>query len=230
MTAVTNSLYAAKMSPRLTRDTSAVGVVIHLGGRLGRGTEEEGGGALQGGLTLMNRFKAVISDPEVPYEITMTVGARDGWLACESLTLAVKDGGPAVTGAALRGVTLALYMQRIRQELGEAGGGGIINKLVDRTEAVVVFEPPDVEELEGLDFAQIRRAVKAAKITPEMAAGAYREAQASPDPSKNRRPTAAAAERLGISRGHASRLLTEARRKGIPGIGPTRPPRRRSSS
>jgi len=222
-------LYAAEMSPRLTRDADAVQVVIHPGGRLGRGTEAEGGGPLRGGLTLMNRFRAVISDPEVPCEITLTVGARDGWLACESVTLAAKDGGPAVTGAALRGITLALYMQRVRQELGEAGGGGIINKLVDRTETVVVYEPPDLQELDGLDFAQIRRAVKAAKITPEMVASAYREAQASPDPGKNRRPTAAAAERLGISRGHASRLLTEARRKGLPGLGPTRPPRRRSS-
>lgn len=46
-----------------------------------------------GGLTLMNRFKAVVADPEVDYEISMTVSARDGWLVVESITVRGASGG-----------------------------------------------------------------------------------------------------------------------------------------
>jgi hypothetical protein len=228
MTTNMRSPYAASMSPRVNRDIDAIGVTIRTGS-IGRGTEQEGGGPLHGGLHLMNRFTADIADPEVSYTIIMTVGARDGWLACESVTLAAAPGGPAVSGAAIRGIALSLYMQRIRQELGEAGGGGIITKPAGRTEHTVSWDLPVIpSDWDSLEFGQLRRAVHASKITPEMAAGAYRDALASPDPDKNRRPTAAAADRLGASRGHISRLLTEARRMGLPGLGPARPPRRKA--
>ena len=72
------------------------------------------------------------------------------------------------------------------------------------------------------DLAQVRRAVHATKITTQMAADAYLAALASPDPGQNQRPTAAAAEKLGASRGHISRLLSQARREGIEGLGPQR--------
>lgn len=83
------------------------------------------------------------------------------------------------------------------------------------------------DEWESFDFAQVRRAVHATKITTQMAADAYLAALASPDPGQNQRPTAAAAEKLGASRGHISRLLSQARREGIEGLGPQRPPRRK---
>ena len=76
----------------------------------------------------------------------------------------------------------------------------------------------------------MRRAVRQARITPEIAAAAYREALASLDPEQNRRPTAAAAEKLGVSRGYISGLLSQARKQGIPGLGEGRPTRRKGDT
>lgn len=231
MTTAVAHPYAADMSPRVNRDVDAIGVEIDSPS-IGNGTEAEGGGPLRGGLTLANRFTAVITDPEVPYEITMSVRARDGWLACERVELSEQPGGPAINGAAVRGITLSLYLQRIRQELGQAAGFGLILKEVSRTERTVGFDLPLLvlgDELEAFNFGQMRRAVHATKITPEMAAEAYLEALASPDPEQNRRPTAAAADKLGASRGHISRLISEARKNGIPGLGPGRPARRKDA-
>ena len=218
------------MSPRVVRDVAAIEVLIDPHGAgvpaIGSGRADQGGGPLRGGLTLMNRFKAVINDPEVPYEISMTVGAHDGWLAVETVTVSGTTDGPAVSGAAMRSLALSLYMQRIREELGK--GSLLLARLAGRTERTVSFDFPlflAAEDRERLDFAQMRRAVHATKITTQMAAEAYLAALASPDPGQNRRPTAAAAEKLGASRGHISRLLTQARREGLPGLGPSRPPR-----
>ena len=226
MTVARRRPYASGMSPRVNRDVRAIEVVEISADALGRGLEQEGGGQLQGGLVLMNRFTAQIADPEVPYAITMTIAARDGRLACESITVAAMPSGPAVGSGPIRGIALSIYLQRIRQELGDAWGGGLITKPVARTEHAVAYQPLTTpEDWEKLDYAQARRAIHTSKITPQMAATAYRDALASPDPDKNRRPTAAAADALGASRGHVSRLLTEARRLGIPGLGPSRPAR-----
>ena len=62
-------------------------------------------------------------------------------------------------------------------------------------------------------------------LTALQVAEAYRKALRSDDPGKYRRPTEAAAEALGYSRGHISRMLTQARRDGMPEIGPMRAPR-----
>jgi hypothetical protein len=213
--------YAHAVSPRTARDQAAISVVIHPG-NLGSGKPEQGGGQLAGGLTLMNRFLADIEDPAVPYLIKLTVAARAGWLACESVTITERPGGPAVTAMALRSMTLSLYIQRVREELGEYGGAFLITKEAARTANTISFEPPSDSEWDALDFAQRRRS---AQLTTELVAACYREALASPDPEQNRRPTAAVAERLNASRGHISRLLTQARREGLPGLGPTRAPR-----
>jgi hypothetical protein len=217
--------YAAWVSPRTARDSGAINVVIHPG-NLGSGRPEQGGGKLRGGLVLMNRFKVDIEDPAVPYDIHLTVGARDGWLACEVVTIGTKEGGPAVTSLAIRNVALGVYVQRIREELQLYMGALLLMVEAGRAEGVVHYEPPmHPEDWDSFDVAQLRRAARAATLTPEMAAEAYREALASPDPAQNKRPTAAAAEKLGVSRGHVSRLVTQARREGSPGLGPTRAPR-----
>jgi hypothetical protein len=67
-------------------------------------------------------------------------------------------------------------------------------------------------------------------LTPQQVAEAYREALGSRDPDVRRQPTEATAARLGYSRGHISRMLTQARRKGLPGLGDMRPPRASSRS
>jgi len=219
------------VSPRVARDVAAISVTIdpHGAGQpvIGSGEADKGGGPLRGGLTLMNRFKALIADPEVEYEISVTVGARDGWLAAESIPVAELPDGPAVNGATLRLLALSLYMQRIREELAR-WPGLLIMKETRRTEHAVTWQPPaSPDEWESFGIAQLRKAARAATVTTEIAAEAYREALGSPDSAQNRRPTAAAAEKLGVSRGHVSRLLTQARREGLPGLGPSRPPRKK---
>jgi hypothetical protein len=200
-----------------------VKVAIHSAG-VGSGLPEQGGGPLRGGMTLMNRFTADIEDPQVPHDITIIVGAHDGWLACEAVMVRETPDGPPVTGVTLRSVLLGLYMQRIREELADHLGGALIMKETGRTDRTVSFDlPVSEQDWEGLDIAQLRRATR---LTPELAAEAYKEALASADPEQNQRPTAAAAEKLGASRGHISRLLTEARRAGIEGLGPGRAPRK----
>jgi hypothetical protein len=226
--------YACQV-PRITRDVTAIDVNIDPHGAqpegqkaLGRGTAEEGGGLLRGGLKLMNRFTADVKDPEAPFDIVVTVAAVDGWLAAESVTVSKRPDGPAVTAADMRTVALSLYLQRIRQELQKYLGGGLLWKETARGEGYVAYDLPVAgPELDRL--ADMRRAVRQAKITPEMAAEVYKEALASHDPEENQRPVAAAAERLGVSRGHVSRLISEARKNGIPGLGAGRPSRRKDA-
>lgn len=217
------------VSPRTARDSAAINVDIHPG-YIGRGLPEEGGGKLRGGLVLTNRFTVEVEDPAVPYDLHLTVGARDGWLACEVVTVKARAGGPAVTSLSIRHVALGVYVQRIREELQLYMGALLLMVETERTENVVHFEPPmHPEEWDTFNLAQVRRAARAATLTPEMAAEAYREALASPDPEQNKRPTAAAAEKLGVSRGHISRLVSQARREGSPGLGPSRAPRRKEA-
>ena len=68
-----------------------------------------------------------------------------------------------------------------------------------------------------LSPADLRRSLR---LTPALAADAYREALASPDPRTRLRPTSAAAEKLGASRGHVSRLISTARAQGVTGLNP----------
>lgn len=211
--------------PRLVRDPSAIKVSFPPGQALGAGRPEEGGGQLRGGMTLANRVTAEIEDPALPdYAITVTVAARDGFIVAESITIAERPGGPLLASAAVRQTGLSLYVQRIREEIPRQAPLFVLRE-VSRSEHAVTFTWPVGEGGEDWDaFAQIRRATR---LTPEIAAEAYLEALASPDPEKNRKPTQAAAEKLGISRGHAGRLITEARKKGVPGLGPGRPARRK---
>jgi hypothetical protein len=186
---------------------------------IGLGTPGEGGGPLNGGLKLMNRFAAHITDPAVPYQIRLIMAARDGWLECESAQMTALPGGAPVTAMAIRAMTLSLYVSRIREEMGSHGGSFLVGREVRRTEHAVTHSPASPDQWDALDYAQRRRA---ATLTTELVAAAYREALISPDPEQRRRPTAAVAERLHASRGHISRLLTAARREGLPGLGPAR--------
>lgn len=222
--------------PRITRDVAAIGVDIDPHGAqapgqkvMGRGTSEEGGGLLRGGLRLMNRFTASIDDPEVPFDIVVTVAAIDGWLAAEAVTVSKRPDGPAVTAADMRMVALSLYMQRVRQELQKHLGGGLLWKESGRGDGYAAYDLPVASAPELNELAQMRRAVRQAKVTPQVAAEAYVAALASPDPEQNQRPVAAAAEKLGVSRGHVSRLISEARQQGIEGLGPGRPSRRKDA-
>jgi hypothetical protein len=214
-------LYDQTVSPRLVRDPTAIKVSFPPFD-LGSGSPEHGGGLLRGGVTLANRLTAEIEDPVLPYAITVVVTVRDGFLTAESITIAERPGGPPLSSVAIRSTGLSLYVQRVREEIPRQVPHVLLEEK-GRTEGTVSFGFPPVEA-DWDAFAQMRRATR---LSPEVAAEAYLEALASPDPEKNRKPTQAAADKLGISRGHAGRLITEARKKGIPGLGPGRPSRRK---
>ncbi|HMH92222.1 MAG TPA: hypothetical protein VK586_14195, partial [Streptosporangiaceae bacterium] len=152
----------------------------------------------------------------------------DGALACESVTISEKPGGPPVTSLTLRSALISLYLQRIRDTLGSHHGGDLVVRETYRDDSAgrINYAGPMPDEWRDFDIAQVR---KATRLTPELAAAAYREALASADPDVRQAPTAATAKKLGASRGHVSRLLTQARRDGIEGLGPGRPARRRDS-
>ncbi len=208
--------------PRLVRDPSAIKVTFPQQ-TIGNGSPELGGGPLRGGVELANRVIANIEDPALPYAITVTVAARDGFIVAESMTIAERPGGPPLASAAVRQTGLSLYVQRIREELPRVPG--FLIEVQSRTDHTVSFGFPPVQA-DWDAFAEMRRATR---LTPEIAADAYLEALASPDPEKNRKPTQVAAEKLGISRGHAGRLITEARKRGVSGLGPGRPARRKAA-
>jgi hypothetical protein len=160
----------------------------------------------------MNRFTADVRDPALPYHVTMTLRARDGWLSCEAITLRETPDGPPVTGVALRSVIVDSYVRLIREEVGGAGGAFLINKVTTRTEDTLAWEPPSEREWDALEAGQSRHKTK---ITTQLVAQSYREALA--DATTSRRATAAVAEHLHISRGHASKLISQARAEGLLG-------------
>jgi hypothetical protein len=208
------------VSPRSSRETSAITVEIRADG-IGSGLPEQGGGPLRGGLTLTNRFQAGITDPAVPYNLAMTVGAHNGALACESFTITKRPGSPTVTSTEIRRVTVDAYLSRIRQELAVYLGGGLIVQNWQQKGRTISFEGfPSPERLAALEDGQRRWRTS---LTTADVAAKYREALRSEDPEASRRPTEWVAEQFGYSRGHISRMLTQARREGEPGIGELRP-------
>lgn len=209
------------MSRRPRRDLSSIEVHIDPNdpktGGLGSGRQEDGGGPLHGGLTLMNRFRAEIRDPAIPYSVAMTLRARGGRLACEEISLQEVDPeSPPITGVGLRAITIDSYVSRVREVLGEVGGGLLIAKQETGPRVTKASGPVAPEKWEEFEAAQ-ERSEQREKITTQLVADHYREAMASGDPTVNRRPTQAVADRLGVSRGHVSRLLTQARRQGVLG-------------
>jgi hypothetical protein len=192
---------------------------------VGRGYPEDGGGPLRGGLSLMNRFTVDIEDPAVPYDIEMTVFALDEMLACEYIGMTRREGGPVVTSTSIRLLTVDSYLIRARQELERHVREGVplLLKLSFDNPAMIAYEEPGSAEVTAFREGQRRNG----RLTSLEVAEAYREALRSDDPDKSRRPTEAAAAALGYSRGHISRMLTQARREGLPGLGPMRPPRDR---
>jgi hypothetical protein len=185
---------------------------------IGSGAAEEGGGPLSHGLILSNRFDVDIDDPAVPYRIRMTVCAFEGRLGCESLTVERRPHGPVVVGSGLRSVVIDGYLTRVRQEL-EHQPTLLLRRDVERSERAVRWRGANKAERTALARSAPRR--DPVQVTD--VAVAYRRALASPDPELNRAPTVAVAAELGISRGHAARLVARARQEGH--LAPARPGR-----
>lgn len=139
----------------------------------------------------------------------MVVGAQDGRLACEWLRLDQRRCGPPVGTDALRSVTVEAYLDAVRRQL-LGSGSPLLLAPVEGTPGA--FEPPTDEQRRPL------------LDTLPLVASLYREALRSADPRVAKAPTAYVAECLHYSRGHAARLVTQARTEGLLGMARGRRP------
>jgi hypothetical protein len=177
----------------------------------GMGTPEEGGGPLDGGLFVPNRFSATVDDPNLPYLVTLVLGAHDRRLAAESMTLSMRPGGLPITSTSLRAVKVDACVARIREELGNMDGA---LRVVRRHESGSTTSWSGVPERDWPRFegSQSRRR-RPEDTLPEVAA-AYREALGHRDSRIAATPTKYVATTLFYSRGHAARLVAQARKAG----------------
>lgn len=212
--------YTEQVSRRPKRDPAAIRVLWPAGGiDIGTGTAEEGGGPLDGNLVLANRATVGIDDPAVPYEIELTVAAVNRTLAAEDVRLRRRGDGPAVTSTALRGLVVETYIARVREEVGHAHGGAWIKQVTEQTPTSTTYSLVNPDRWNAFEHAQRRRD----RPTPGLVAQLYRDALASPDPKDRKAPTATVARRLNYHRGHAARLVAQARAEGL--LGPAHPGR-----
>lgn len=190
----------AGWTARSRRDLRPIRVTVHQT-NLGSGTPEEGGGELGGGLVLLNRVTVDVSDPVVPdHRITITVAASEGRIVCESLTVSRVGTGPIVTATVMRKVPVDAYLLRAREEL------------VTGTTYISRGQAASCRGVGPEEIGDRRGGVPLSRV-----AALYRDALADPSPRTHRAPTAAVAGWLDISRGHASRLVSQARREGLLG-------------
>ena len=119
----------------------------------------------------------------------------------------------------LRAVTVRSYLAEIRRHLASSAGGLVILRLAEQFADSFALEPLSEEDAAALE-ARHRR--PQAETLPRVAA-AYRRALASDEEGEREAPTQFVADQLGYSRGHASRLVSDARKQGL--LGPTSPGR-----
>src|SRR5450759_5414122 len=154
------------------RDLSQVNITGHSVD-LGPG---RGGGPLEGGLQLIRELTFDIDDPGLPYLVTLVVRAQEGRLVCGEALFRQRAGGPPVTGAALRTVTVDSYLKLIRINLSnpDAYGYMVLMREVERTADAMIYDAADEESLLAFGNAQ-RRRVSKDEMLPRVAA-IYRDA------------------------------------------------------
>ncbi len=200
---------------RASRDLSAVKVRIRPF-EIGSGTPEDGGGRLDGGLSLSNAFTTDLDDPGLNALVSLTIEARSGRLVASSIVVAERGGGPPITGAALRAVPVESYVDLVRKAARTAFG------LLTADSPALVPTPAGTAEVsqgppsddQWDHFAASQRGAPTEDLLPAVAR-IYREALASPDPRVRNSPTAQVARQLHYHRGHAARLVTRARKEGL---------------
>lgn len=169
------------------------------------------------GLT-MREFRVEIKDPEIGYEVNMVVHAQDGRLCARCISVEQSEAGVPVTGTALRSIPVDAYLGLVLEEARQSGGLVVPYEVAT---GVVTFKlGASAEEWEAFEAAGHRRSE--VNWLPSVAK-AYRDALGDPDPRVRVAPTRAVGTRLHISRGHASRLVAAARKKGL--LGPALPGR-----
>lgn len=193
------------------RDLDGVTMTHHVG-ELGMGTAAEGGGSLGGDLELSNRFSVDIDDPACPFLVSLVVAAREQRLVVEQVTVTCKPDGPPVTSTAIRSVLLDSYLGLIRTNL-QGLHGGLLIMGSERAANYVKRSPVDASSWG--DFAVTMRRRRSNGEAVREAARLYQEALGSLDPAIARAPTKYVGKRLHYDRGHASRLITQARKNGL---------------
>lgn len=177
---------------------------------------------VRGGSVLQGPYTVVVDDPELDADLEIRVDAHDGRLAVNYLVLRRRPEGPAPSAATLRKAALDTYVARSLDllppgHLGAAraldGGGVLVSP------ALGARGPEAVRQMKrGLSRP---RNEEARHKQLALVAALYREALAlapGQDPDGwRRRPTEYVAERARYTRGHAGRLLTEARAQGLLG-------------
>jgi hypothetical protein len=175
----------------------------------------ESGGEVElaAGIFLPHRqYVAEVHDPGLPYQLVAKVEIKNGQPECRELILRAPEGGPAITGLALRSITLASYLERSldaqfpKYRKTEPDEQGINAQLVSDREVT----------------SERRRRQSIEELLPKVVAE-YHRALGDEDPSVRHAPTQAVADRLHYQRGHVSRLLSEARKRGM--LGKARPGR-----
>jgi hypothetical protein len=181
----------------------------------GSGHPGEGGGTLNGGMALRNRFRAHIVDPAIPEDVSIRIAARGGRLVAEEVSVRVRGDGAPVNAASLRRVKVDTYIAKVRAWLEAHDGRGLLVKATelpitqreDLTRQGVGVGPIDQATLRNIRVVQL-----------------YRQAYNSSDPRVRAAPTEFVARMLQLSRSYAARLVKEARERGdlgpkIPGRG-----------
>ena len=204
--------------------------------KLGRG-----GGVLQGGAVLVGPYRVAVDDPALDADLELQVDAYDGRLAISELVLRRRPGRPAPTVTTLRRVALDSYLAQSLAELppGQLGSARSLNDPSKPAPTDEDGEPRrhmHVSPARGQQQRQL--ASRTRRVTPrprdpagrlgqlQQVAGWYRDAlQRSPEDDPDgwrRKPTEYVAFRLGggpdgakFSRGHAGKLLTQARTEGL---------------
>lgn len=177
---------------------------------------------LDGGWVLDQDIGLTVDDPDVEDLVDLVITVDEGRLVAHSVAVRRRDHrSRPVDGDALRRLPIASYVQQailrvppdlltIPARMTPADAGGL--------DYSPLREHDQESALAAVHQAQVRRRGTAGTLA--QVARLYREALRHRDPAIQGAPTQYVADRLPCSRGHASRLVTEARRAGA--LGPAR--------
>jgi hypothetical protein len=154
---------------------------------------------------------AEIVDPACG-KIELAIGVADGDAFCQQVlvtrhTLADGRVTPPITGTLLRSLPIATYVELALDQVSEFHAW-------ERPDDS--GQPQRVQTARPEGFHEPGQRRTKSELLPVVVAE-YRRALSDPNPLVRRQPTEAVAERLNYARGHISRLLTEARQRGMLG-------------
>jgi hypothetical protein len=156
---------------------------------------------------LPRSYSVTIDDPRLPCIVTLDVKTGPRGPECRSAHFHSRDGDPSLSSSVLRAIPIAgMLKHTLPAMLATRGGIALAPELNEEEETALV---------DDLNRAYARRGAREDMV--EQAAVIYR-ANVSLGA-----PTVAVAEELKYSRSQASRLIREARRRGL--LGPATPGR-----